>query len=65
MISSERQFHRFYRDLASSWLEEICKPSRRFKRMTPEDLEIPKKLNLKKTVPTRSQRNDDKADIFA
>ena len=65
MVNSERQFHRHYRDLASSWLEEICKPSRRFKKMTAEELDIPKKSGVKKAVPTRSQRNDDKGDIFA
>ena len=33
--------------------------------MTAEELDIPKKSGVKKAVPTRSQRNDDKGDIFA
>ena len=32
IVNSERHFHKHYRDLASQWLEEICKPSRRFKK---------------------------------
>ena len=37
-VNSQRQFHRQYRDLASTCLEEICKPSRRFKKITAEDI---------------------------
>ena len=38
LVNSERQFSKHYRDKASSWLEEICKPSRRFKKWAKEDL---------------------------
>ena len=38
IVNSERQFHKHYRDLASQWLEEICKPSRRFKKFNIEEL---------------------------
>ncbi len=54
IISSERGFHKFYRDLAANWLEEIYKPSRRFKKITPEDLMIQAKSVPKKQAALRS-----------
>lgn len=54
LVNSERQFSKQYREKASSWLEEICKPSRRFKKTGLDDLEIRKPSGLKKTMPTRS-----------
>jgi chromodomain-helicase-DNA-binding protein 7 len=63
IISAERSFHKFYRDLASSWLEEIYKPSRRFKKLTPDDLVIQARTVTKKAVNLRS--NNEEADIFA
>ena len=58
IINSERQFNKHYRELASNWMEEICKPSRRFKKLTPEDLVIGKKTGMKK-VNLRSEGDDD------
>ena len=56
LVNSERSFHKYYRDLASSWLEEICKPSRRFKKLTPDDLIIQTiKVLPKKPTNLRSQ----------
>jgi chromodomain-helicase-DNA-binding protein 7 len=54
-VNSERQFHKHYRDLAMSWLEEICKPTRRFKKMTADDLEIDRRGAGKKTVTLHTQ----------
>ena len=62
LVSSERNFHKFYRDLATSWAEEIGKPSRRFKKITPEDVIIQSKSTIKKQTVTRSNNEDN---IFA
>lgn len=40
LISTNKTFHRAYRDMASNWLDEVSKPSRRFKRMTLQDFDI-------------------------
>ena len=59
IISSERSFNKFYRDLATNWLEEIVKPSRRFKKITPEDLVIQSSKNVsKKQTVTRSNNEE-------
>ena len=66
IVNSERTFHKFYRDLASAWLEEICRPSRRFKKFTAEDLVIQTKAQPKKAVTLRSSNdNEVGGDIFA
>lgn len=62
-VSAERQFNKHYRELADAWMEEIAKPSRRFKKMTVEDLEIDKKIQNKKHVITRSEPKDGE-DIY-
>jgi hypothetical protein len=52
--------------LASTWLEEICKPSRRFKRFTADDLVIQtNKVQPKKPVNLRSNNSNEDGDIFA
>jgi hypothetical protein len=51
--------------MASTWLEEICKPSRRFKRFTAEDLVIQTKVQPKKAVNLRSSNANEDGDIFA
>ena len=61
-VNSQRQFHKFYRDIARNWLEEIERPSRRFKKVTPEDLVIQGKGTVKKAVNLRSNNEDN---IFA
>jgi hypothetical protein len=66
IVNSERGFHKYYRDLASTWLEEICKPSRRFKRFTPDDLIIQTKIMPKKTTNPNLRSNiAEEAHIFA
>ena len=63
LISSERSFHKYYRDIALNWIQEIVKPSRRFKKITPEDLIISAKgVVAKKLTVTRSNNEDN---IFA
>lgn len=62
-VSAERQFNKHYRELADAWMEEIAKPSRRFKKMTVEDLEVDKKILSKKNVITRSEPKDGE-DIY-
>ena len=34
------KFHKQYRELVTTWLDEIDKPSRRFRKLALEDLEI-------------------------
>ena len=63
LVSSQRTFHKYYRDLAANWIEEIAKPSRRFKKITQEDLIIQTKNSVKKQAVTRS--NNDQDNIFA
>lgn len=65
IVSSERGIHKFYRDLATSWLEEIYKPSRRFKKITLEDLAIQTKVAPKKVSTLRSLNNEEADNIFA
>ena len=65
IVNSERTFHKYYRDLASTWLEEIYRPSRRFKRFTPDDLIIQNKVMPKKAVSLRSNNPNENGDIFA
>lgn len=50
--------------MSSAWLEEIYKPSRRFKKMTADDLDMNKKGNMggKRIVNTRSEQKN--GDIF-
>ena len=62
LVASQRNFHKFYRDLATSWLEEIAKPSRRFKKITHEDLIIQNKTAKKQTI---TRANNDQDNIFA
>lgn len=40
LISTSKVFNRSYRDMASNWLDEVSKPSRRFRKMTLQDFEI-------------------------
>jgi hypothetical protein len=65
IVNSERAFHKYYRDLASTWLEEIYRPSRRFKRFTADDLIIQNKVLPKKAVSLRSNNANENAEIFA
>jgi chromodomain-helicase-DNA-binding protein 7 len=39
-IAFNKDFHKSYRDIATNWIYEINKPTRRFKRITADDLEI-------------------------
>jgi hypothetical protein len=60
IVSAERSFHKFYRELAGSWLEEVYKPSRRFKKITIEDLAVQSKAAPKKQVTSlRSSANNN------
>lgn len=64
IVNSERGFHKFYRDLSSAWLEQLCKPSRRFKKITIQDLTIQAKNVPKKQTTLRSSNNEEADNIF-
>jgi chromodomain-helicase-DNA-binding protein 7 len=57
-ISSSKVFNRPYRDMASTWLDDVNKPSRRFRKMTLQDFDISGKPNIGKTTRSKEEGYD-------
>jgi hypothetical protein len=57
-ISSSRVFSRSYRDMASNWLDDANKPSRRFRKITLQDFDITEKPNIGKITRSKDEGYD-------
>lgn len=52
------KFNKFYRNLATNWFYEISRPSRRFRKLTLQDLEVNTVNERKIPNPSAKQMAD-------
>ena len=51
-VAFKTEFHSNYRNIATNWIYEVNKPSRRYKKITDQDLDI---NQASKPLPERIQ----------
>ncbi|KAL4510059.1 hypothetical protein ABPG72_010252 [Tetrahymena utriculariae] len=59
-ISDSKDFHTKYKDLAMNFIYEVSRPSRRFRKVTLQDLDVtnPENQKSKKNISNSSDEND-------